>query len=194
MQLSAITAVIGAVDNSNAIGINGRLPWRLKSDLKHFKRITADASLIMGRKTFESLPLNRKTGLRLPGRHLYVASRTSAPKLEGNLCGWGSDLIALHRVAAERAIQTSTEPKVFIIGGSNLWDFYLRAGLVQTVYLSAVLGWTSGDGRIIRWSPQQLLAWQTVSTCLIDSAGDECSYIRMILQRPHISDNPWERE
>ena len=44
-----------AISNNNVIGVNNNLPWNLKSDLSHFKEYTLNKSIIMGRKTYESI-------------------------------------------------------------------------------------------------------------------------------------------
>ena len=61
--------MIVACDRNGAIGKDGDLPWRQSTDLQHFKKITMGSNLIMGRKTWDSLP-----GM-LPGREHYVLSR-----------------------------------------------------------------------------------------------------------------------
>ena len=47
--------LIVAVSNNNVIGLNGKMPWNLSDDLKHFKKLTENHAVIMGRKTFESI-------------------------------------------------------------------------------------------------------------------------------------------
>ena len=64
-------SVIAALADNRVIGIHNRLPWRLPADLRHFKKITMGKPLIMGRKTWESLP-----GL-LPGRPHVVVTRAA---------------------------------------------------------------------------------------------------------------------
>ena len=61
--------MIVACDRNGAIGKDGDLPWRQSTDLQHFKQITMGSNLIMGRKTWDSLP-----GM-LPGREHFVLSR-----------------------------------------------------------------------------------------------------------------------
>ena len=49
--------LIWAQDNNGGIGLNGKLPWHISEDLKNFKKITSNSTIIMGRKTWESLPI-----------------------------------------------------------------------------------------------------------------------------------------
>lgn len=99
--------LIAAVDRDMGIGINGNLPWKIKADMDHFKARTAGQTVIMGRKTYESI------GGPLPGRHNVVVSRSTKiadPQVEtfSNLTR------ALLRVLEERHT-------VYIIGGSEIY-------------------------------------------------------------------------
>lgn len=64
-----IISMIVAMDRERGIGMDGRLPWRLAADLKHFKRVTMGHTLIQGRRTWESV------GRPLPGRRMVVLTR-----------------------------------------------------------------------------------------------------------------------
>jgi dihydrofolate reductase len=57
--------LVAAIGENNAIGIDGKLPWHISSDLKHFRRLTINRPVIMGRKTFESIgkPLDQRTNI-----------------------------------------------------------------------------------------------------------------------------------
>ena len=71
-----VLGMIVACDRNGAIGKDGDLPWRQSTDLKHFKQITMNSNLIMGRKTWDSLPG------KLPGREHYVLSRGNIDSVE----------------------------------------------------------------------------------------------------------------
>ncbi len=62
--------IIYAVSKNHVIGQNNTIPWHLKDELGYFSKVTQDCILIMGRKTYESLPNSK-----LPGRHLIVVSK-----------------------------------------------------------------------------------------------------------------------
>ena len=70
MTIKGSIKAIAAVSENGVIGKNGDLPWRLPDDLKWFKKITMGHVIVMGRKTWESLPGP------LPGRENWVLSRT----------------------------------------------------------------------------------------------------------------------
>ncbi len=71
--------IIVAIAKNNVIGRDGKLPWHLPSDLRHFKQTTMGYPLIMGRKTFASV------GRPLPGRDNIVLSRNRSLAIEGCL-------------------------------------------------------------------------------------------------------------
>ena len=66
--------LIAAVGQSMGIGIDGRLPWHVPEELKLFSKITKGKTLVMGRKTVETLP-------KLTGRYIICMSRTKNPKM-----------------------------------------------------------------------------------------------------------------
>jgi dihydrofolate reductase len=71
-------ALIAAKSRNNVIGVNGKMPWRQDNDLQRFKALTYGHTVIMGRKTYDSI---RKP---LPGRSNYVVTRNISPFLEIN--------------------------------------------------------------------------------------------------------------
>jgi len=111
--------LVAAVAANGVIGRDGRLPWRLPEDLKHFKRITLGHPIIMGRKTWESL------AGALPGRENIVVTRS--PGYEAPGAAVASSLETALALCAG-------EPVAFVIGGSRLFaeSLPLAAGLVMT--------------------------------------------------------------
>jgi dihydrofolate reductase len=99
--------LIAAIAESGVIGRAGDLPWRLPDDLKQFKARTLGRPMIMGRKTFESLPR------LLPGRLHIVVTRDPGYRAEGTVIVHGFDE-ALARAESESA-------EVFVIGGAELF-------------------------------------------------------------------------
>ena len=102
-------ALIAAVGRGGAIGLGGTMPWSLPADLAHFRRVTLGCPVLMGRRTWDSLPPRFKP---LPGRRNLVVTRNAAWQAAGaEACG--SLEAALERVMdAER---------VFVIGGGELY-------------------------------------------------------------------------
>jgi dihydrofolate reductase len=117
-------SLIVAVARNGVIGRDGGLPWRLSSDLKRFKRITMGKPVIMGRKTWESLPLKP-----LPGRLNIVVTRQRDFRAEG------AEIVATPEVALAIACRQSPE-EVFVIGGGELFHHFLP--MADRLYLTEV--------------------------------------------------------
>lgn len=97
--------IVVAMDRGRAIGRNNTLPWHLPKDLKHFKALTTGHTVIMGRRTFESI------GRPLPNRHNIVLTRSRRFAAEGcEVCHSFREL--LKREASGQA---------FVIGGAALY-------------------------------------------------------------------------
>ncbi len=111
--------LIAAVASNGVIGANGKLPWHLPEDLKHFKRLTLGHPIIMGRLTWESL------GKSLPGRENIVVTRIAGYEAPG--AAMASSLGAALALCAD-------EPVAFVIGGHRLFvdTLPVAAGLVLT--------------------------------------------------------------
>ena len=92
--------LVAAIGENNVIGRDGQLPWRLKSDLKHFRRLTMGKPVIMGRKTYELIgkPLEGRTNIVLT-RHLR---HQSARRHTGDQPGRGARGCARGRQEARR--------------------------------------------------------------------------------------------
>lgn len=131
-------SIIVAFDSQYGIGKNGRLAWELPSDLKHFKEITTAVSdpakknaVIMGRKTWESLPEKFRP---LPGRVNMVLSKTKKIVLpSGALCSQNLD-DALSRLS------TSEIENIFVIGGAQVYALALEHALCQKLYVTHIKG------------------------------------------------------
>lgn len=105
--------IVVAVAENGVIGRNGGMPWRIPSDLKHFKTITMGKPVVMGRKTFESI------GRPLPGRTNIVLTRDRNWRADGALTG--QSLEEVLRLANEGAARSGTG-EFAIIGGSTLFE------------------------------------------------------------------------
>jgi len=111
--------LVAAVAANGVIGAEGKLPWHLPEDLRHFKALTLGHPVIMGRKTWESL------GRPLPGRENVVVTRTPGYEAPG----------AHVAASLEAALALCAgEPVAFVIGGRELYAAALHSadGLVLT--------------------------------------------------------------
>lgn len=113
--------MIVAVGKDGAIGKGGDLIWRISEDLKRFKRLTMGHPVIMGRKTWESLPKRP-----LPGRRNIVISRKPEYAAEGGeVC-----------LTPEEAIRKSFDDSPFIMGGAQIYNLFLP--LAGRIYLTEI--------------------------------------------------------
>ena len=100
--------VIAAISQNGVYGVDGAIPWRSKLDMAHFKQETTGHTVVMGRKTWESLPEKFRP---LPDRENIIVSRSLNRVPSGVLCV-GS---------LSEAITAATSEKVFCIGGASVW-------------------------------------------------------------------------
>lgn len=111
-----------------AIGADGDLPWRLPADMVHFRRLTMGHTLIMGRRTFESL-----AGRSLPGRRIVLLSKSTAVQPIG---------VEAVSTSLEQALAVARfrlhEEEAFIGGGGSVYQLALQEGLVDRMYLTLV--------------------------------------------------------
>jgi dihydrofolate reductase len=124
-------SLVVAIAKNGVIGRNGGLPWRLSSDLKRFKAMTMGKPVIMGRKTWDSLPVKP-----LPGRHNIVITRDRSFHAEGALIV-GSPEMAL--ALAER----EGPEEICIIGGGEIFTHFLPRA--DRLYLTVVDTEPEGD-------------------------------------------------
>ncbi len=140
-------ALIVAMSKNRVIGRNGRLPWRLPDDMKWFKRQTMGKPVLMGRKTFESIPARFRP---LPGRLNIVLTRNRDYRAQG--------AVVAHDVAQALTAVPPHTPELLIIGGAELY----RQFLAQTdkIYLTLVDAEIEGDA----FFPElDETAWQEIS-------------------------------
>ena len=120
-----------AVCNNNIIGGDNKLLWHIPDDLKRFKENTMGKTMIMGRKTFESL-----TGI-LPGRTHVVLTRDKSFKVDSE------NVIIIHSLEEILSTYSNTEEEVFIIGGGQLYKSTIDH--CQKIYLTTVNKDFEGD-------------------------------------------------
>jgi dihydrofolate reductase len=130
-------ALIAAADEKMGIGISNSLPWRLKGDLKYFSDITTLAApgkinaVVMGRKTWESLPATHRP---LKDRLNVVLSRQELDSIEGAIPAISLD------DALAKVIEIPNIDKVFVIGGASVYAQAINHPECATIYLTEVSG------------------------------------------------------
>jgi dihydrofolate reductase len=139
-----LLALICAMGQNRVIGKNNQLPWRLPADLAYFKTITSGQTVVMGRKTYESI------GHPLPGRKNIVLS-TQHNFQPPDVLVAGSIEAVLDRAAAEA---------VFIIGGALIYQQFLPYS--GRIYLTLVESFFEGNV----FFPELDTTWKLVSQTL----------------------------
>ena len=123
-----ILSLIVAVSKNNVIGADNGLLWQMPADLKHFKAVTIGHTVIMGRKTYDSI------GKPLPGRRNIIVTRQEKFKAQG--CEVVNSL--------QDAVDLCTrEQEVFIVGGGEVYKQAIHAA--DKIYLTRIYGEFEGD-------------------------------------------------
>jgi dihydrofolate reductase len=146
-------ALIAAVARNGVIGANNSLPWHLPEDLKRFRALTSGHTVIMGRKTWESI------GKPLPNRQNIVVSRQAGLALDG----------ASVAKSLEEAVAIAALPDpIFVIGGEGLYRSALPFAAV--LYLTEIEQDFVGDAR---FPPFERTAWRETAREVREPAGRE---------------------
>jgi len=105
--------LVAAIGENNVIGREGQLPWRLKSDLQHFRTVTLNRPVIMGRKTYESIgkPLKNRTNI--------VLTRDLGLIVPGGVLATSLDAALAH---ARKDAEKRGVDEIMVIGGSDLFE------------------------------------------------------------------------
>ncbi len=131
---SPLISIVAAMSENRVIGRGNRLPWHLPADLAHFKRLTLNKPILMGRRTWESLP-----GL-LPRRTHVVVTRDRTYHADGCI------LVD----SPEEAIAAAGDVReVMVVGGAALYREMLP--VAQRMYLTLVAAAVDGDVFFPRW-------------------------------------------
>jgi dihydrofolate reductase len=126
MDRPHVTLVVARAQNG-VIGRDGKLPWHLPADLKRFRALTMGSAMVMGRKTFDSLPR------LLPGRRHIVVTR------DRDWCAEGAQVA--HNI--EEALQLAGDEPVSVIGGAEIFALFMPNA--NRVELTEVLADVEGD-------------------------------------------------
>lgn len=161
MNATEITLVLARADNG-VIGRDNALPWRLPADLKHFKALTQGKPMIMGRRTFESLP-----GL-LPGRRHIVLTR------DGSWTAPGAEIA--HDVAG--ALGIAGDGPVSVIGGAEIFALFLD--WADRIELTQVHAEVEGDATVPAPDPA---VWRESNRERHPAEGDAPAYSFVTLER-----------
>ena len=144
---TTIVSAIAAIGENRELGLNGKIPWHIPEDFKHFKKITTGHPVIMGRKTFESI------GKPLPGRTNIIITRNTDFKAAGCI------VVDSIKKAIEEAKKYNQE-EIFVIGGGEIYKQALP--YIDKLYLTVVKGSFEADAYFPDYSNFKLIEKQEI--------------------------------
>ena len=162
MERPRITIVVARARNG-VIGRDGKLPWHLPADLKRFKTLTMGSAMVMGRKTFESLPR------LLPGRRHIVLTGDPNWQAEG----------AEVANSVEEAIALAGDEPISVIGGADIFALFLP--LADRIELTEILDDVAGDTFIA--NVRDPSRWTEVGREDFPAQGDSAGFSFITLDR-----------
>lgn len=133
--------IVAALSSNGIIGADGKLPWHNKEEIQHFKQLTTGKTVIMGRKTFESI------GKPLPNRRNIVVSKT-LKNIEN---------AEIYTTIEEALSKVKTSDETFVIGGSEIFEQTIE--LADKMYLSHITKSFKGDVHFPQFNKNQ---WEVV--------------------------------
>jgi len=140
--------LIAAVSENSVIGKDGDVPWKIPEDMKHFKQKTMDHPVIMGRKTYQSLPEDYRP---LPGRTNIVLTRSGFEADDES-----AEIVNSLGEAYEEA--GKLDDKAFVIGGGSVYEAALEDA--DRMILTEVHREVDGDTFFPEWDEE---VWEEVS-------------------------------
>lgn len=160
-------AFVVAVSRNGVIGREGGLPWHIPSDLKRFKAVTMGKPIIMGRKTWDSLPRRP-----LPGRRNIVLTRSATIVAEGaEVAASVDDALQLARA--------DNPPEICVIGGGEVFNLFFP--LADRIYLTEVDLEVEGETRFPTIDP--LLWTETSREKVAPGPTDSAGFTLRVLDR-----------
>jgi dihydrofolate reductase len=151
--------LIAAMGSNRGIGLAGRMPWHLPAELQSFKRATMGKSIVMGRKTWQSI------GRPLPGRQNIVISRNPV------FMARGVDLAG----SLEEAIEVAESDEIMVIGGGQLYA--LAMPLAQRMVLTLIDIEPQADTWFPAWDANE---WTQTGETLFPAGGDDQPAYRIV--------------
>lgn len=169
-------SVIVACDDKYGIGKNGTLPWYLPNDLRRFRAITNGCNIIMGRKTWESLPQKP-----LKNRHNIVLSKTLVNKQELQDLTICPDLESALKICSSYQLETI---QTYIIGGSSIYNEAMQHPNCRDIIVTRVLGDFSCDTYIDKIPDNYICVFKTEV-----QKDNNINYITEIWSKPEEENN-----
>ena len=135
--MTLIIALAAMTQNGHIIGKDNWLPWDIPDELAHFRKTTLDGTVIMGRKTWDSI------GRPMPKRHNIVVSSSLGPTQGVEVCRSLEEAIACAKKIGK---------PIYVIGGRTIYQEALNQKLLDKMYLSFIKKDYPGDTRFPDWN------------------------------------------
>jgi dihydrofolate reductase len=135
--MDKVISLIAALGKNRVIGNENKLIWSIPDDMKHFRQLTSGKSIIMGRKTYESI------GKPLPNRKNIIITRDKNYKAEG--------CIVVH--SAEESLNAAGDGEVMVIGGAQIYSEFLPRA--NRMYLTLIEKNFEGDAYFPRYDDKE---------------------------------------
>ena len=118
MKISAILAV----GKNGEIGLNGGLPWQSKGDMQHFKNLTSNHCVLMGKNTYNSIgrSLPKRTNIVITSKNVQIDGCQVFHSVEDGI----------------KFAEGQNEEELFIIGGLAMYEYCQEKGLIDRIYLT----------------------------------------------------------
>lgn len=154
--------LIVAFDKKYNIGKNNKLLWNIKEDLQLFKQFTENQIVVMGRNTYDSIgkPLPNRINVVLSNNVEWFENLEVEDILEGRLRVYGSFNELVNRLKNK-----TSDKEIFVIGGREMYKQFLRADLVDEMYISHIKGTYDGD---IKFPYVDWKKWKIVESKVYD--------------------------
>ncbi|MGB0452139.1 MAG: dihydrofolate reductase [Bacteriovoracaceae bacterium] len=141
-----IISLIAAMGKSRQLGLDNKIPWHVPDDFKQFKARTMGHTLLMGRKTFESI------GRPLPGRKTYVLTRNESLKDDP---AYKDVEVRSNFLKTILEIRSNKEDHLFIAGGSNIYQLAISSNIIENIILSVIDYDGEADAYLPEWEEDQ---------------------------------------
>lgn len=157
-----LSIIVAYTDKDRVIGLNGELPWKLPEDLNFFRQTTMNHTIIMGRKTFESLPKV------LPGRKHIVLTRDRSYTVNNEMVEVEHNLDKVFKKLKY------DKDEHFVIGGAEIYDYAIK--YANKIYATVLYEKIDGDAHFPEVSDKYWIR-DTASDIHVSKTGTVYSFL-----------------
>ena len=133
--------LIVAMCNNNGIGFKGKIPWHIKHDLQHFSKLTkgdGNNAIVMGSKTWYSLPIRSTNIIGLPDRDNFILSASGKGKINIQHNKIIKSFQSIDELENYFHEEDSTYEDIWIIGGAQIYKYFLDNNKINKCYITSI--------------------------------------------------------